>query len=143
MIYTNKVLAFLTLIVALLLVPCRASAQSAPDFKVYVALTDTNSVAVIDGLTNTVLTTIPIAAATATGSGTRPFALALTPDARYLYVVNESCGLAAPPKVPMWAPPSKVLFPSSIPSATWLWQQYPSGCVPTVSRSHPTEPEPM
>jgi YVTN family beta-propeller protein len=87
---------FLWLVTLLAAMPSASHAQSAPDFKVYVALPNTNSVAVIDGLTNAVLTTIPIAAANATGTATYPYSLALTPDARYLYVVDESCGTGPP-----------------------------------------------
>ncbi|HEY6273707.1 MAG TPA: YncE family protein, partial [Terriglobales bacterium] len=86
----------LRVIALLAVVPNVAQAQSVPDFKVYVAVPASNSVAVIDGLTNTVLTTIQIAAANATGTGTYPYSLALTPDTRYLYVVNESCGTGPP-----------------------------------------------
>ena len=59
-------------------------AQSGSDFKVYATLPNSNSVAIIDGLTNTVVSTIAVPA----GAGTGPFSVALTPDARFAYVVN-------------------------------------------------------
>jgi YVTN family beta-propeller protein len=82
----------LWVIALLAAVPSGGQAQSAPDFKVYVALPQSNIVAVVDGLTNTVLSTIAIPTNTATGAATQPSSLALTPDAKYLYVLATCSG---------------------------------------------------
>jgi YVTN family beta-propeller protein len=58
---------------------------------IYATVPDTNSVAVIDGSNNSLLTTIAIAASTATGSGTHPASIAITPDGKTAYVVNQAC----------------------------------------------------
>jgi large repetitive protein len=62
------------------------------DFKVYVTLPGSNTVAIVDGLTNAVVATIPAPG----GTGTSPFSVALTPDARFAYVVNgQGCNNGA------------------------------------------------
>jgi YVTN family beta-propeller protein len=76
---------FFCVIAWLGILPCGGHAQSAPDFKVYVTLPNSNSVAIVDGLTNTVVTTVAVPP----GAGTAPYSVALTPDARFAYVVNS------------------------------------------------------
>ncbi len=73
---------------------------------VYVALTDANIVAAIDEASNTIVANVAIAASGATGTGTRPFALAASTDGQWVYVVNESCGLATPPSSSAGGTPS-------------------------------------
>jgi DNA-binding beta-propeller fold protein YncE len=84
--------------------PPPALAQSGTT--VYVALTDANVVAAIDEASNSVVANIAIAASGASGTGTRPFALAASPDGQWVYVVNESCGLATPPSSSAGGTPS-------------------------------------
>jgi YVTN family beta-propeller protein len=81
----------LGLILFLATVPVDGFAQSG-DFKVYLAFPDANNIAIIDGLTNSVVNTISVPA----GTGVGPFSVALTPDARFAYVLNgQGCNNGA------------------------------------------------
>lgn len=79
----TAILHLISILMLLGAVSVSGYAQSG-DFKVYVTLPNSNSVAVIDGLTNSVVNTIAVPP----GSGTAPFSVALTPDARFAYVLN-------------------------------------------------------
>jgi YVTN family beta-propeller protein len=122
MTHARTVLPLVTLVASL--VPWSADAQ-ATGF-LYVTLEDSNAVAVVDTSSNTVVNTIQIVPANTTGTGTRPFAAAITPDARFAYVVNESCGLARPPS------------PNTPPSGGSIVQ----GTVTIIDISSPTNPNP-
>jgi DNA-binding beta-propeller fold protein YncE len=70
-------------------VPVAGRAQG---YKVYVAFPDANNIAIIDGLTNNVVGTISVPP----GTGVGPFSVALTPDAKFAYVVNgQGCNNGA------------------------------------------------
>jgi hypothetical protein len=84
----SKILC-LAMFVATLLLPARAPAQL-----VYATVPGKNWVVVVDSATNSVFDTISIATLTATGPGTSPGSIAITPDAKLAYVVNQGCDLS-------------------------------------------------
>jgi YVTN family beta-propeller protein len=82
----RRILSFTFSLAALLLLQDKAAAQL-----VYTTVPRTNSVVVIDSATNSVVATIAIATPIATGPGTSPGFIAVRPDAKFAYVVNQGC----------------------------------------------------
>jgi YVTN family beta-propeller protein len=79
----------LSLMLFLAAVPVAGRAQ---DYKVYVTFPAANNIAVIDGLTDAAVNTISVPP----GTGVGPFSVALTPDAKFAYILNgQGCNNGA------------------------------------------------
>jgi uncharacterized repeat protein (TIGR01451 family) len=79
--------------ISMLVVPVVCSvAPFARGQSVYVSSPSSNSVVLIDGSTDTATAAVSLAPPPAPGKNANPIGVAITPDTKFLYVVDESCG---------------------------------------------------